>query len=1127
MQANSSWYGSRSSSISVRRWLFPVVIFGVLTLSQAFAGFTTGAAEPLGPSSPPLWLRYPSLSPDGKTIAFSFEGHLFLVPADGGLAQPLTAGPAHDTAPVWSHDGKSIAFASDRYGHYDVFLVSVEGGEARRLTTYSSDAIPVTFTPDGKFVVFSGHRIVSAKSSRFPNRRFPELYKVSIEGGRQPDLILTTPALNAQFDRAGQRLVYDDQKSYEDLWRKHITSAFAHDIWLFDLRSGNHTKLTTYAGEDRNPVWAPDENSLFYLSEQSGSLNVWHLPLTDGQPGTPKQVTRFEKNPVRFLSVSNAGDLCFGFDGEIYLLRANSESPKKVQVRIAIADSGPLRRTTPLSEGATEIALSPNGKEIAFVVRGDVYVASIEHGDTKRITNTAGQERNLCFSPDGRKLVFAFEQNGPWSLYEASIVQPKEKEPYFFDSTVVDIHPILENGQENFAPKYSPDGKEVAYLENRTTIRVLNLDAKQTRTILPGDRNYSYVDGDQWFDWSPDGKYFLATILQDGRYSREVALMNADGKQPITNLTESGYDSEHPVWSQNGKSMIWLTDKYGLHGDGNGAVQSDVQEMFFTQEAYDRFNLSPAEYDILKAKEEEEKKKKEGGKESKPEGAKEPSPTPEPTPKVEPVRIDLKDIEDRTVRLTLASSRLDQAVLSKDGEQLLYLARSDKGFDLWALKPRQKELKRLAQFEATEVEGIGFNYPQQLALDNEGKNAFVLVNGHINKVEIASSKMEPVKFTAEKEIDAASERAYFFEHMWRQMKEKFYDVNMNGVDWDYYKGVYARFLPYITDNRDFAEMMSELLGELNASHTGCRFFPHGGDQTASLGAFFDQSYQGPGLKIEEPIEKGPLTRAVGGEILPGMIIEKIDGQAIAPGIDVSALLNFKADKPSLLSVFDPVKNNRFEARIKPVSLGAEEELLYERWVKRRRELVDKLSGGTIAYVHVRNMTDRSYRDLFSDALGRGVARKALIVDTRFNPGGNLHDQLATFLDGRPYLKMVPRGQFIGWEPNRKWQRKSAVLGCEGNYSDGMLFPWLYQHFQIGKFLGMPIPGTGTSVWWEFQQDPTLLFGMPEIGRLDEEGHSMEKTQVEPDIEVMNDPKSVAEGRDLQIERAVAELMKGS
>ena len=1091
------------------------------------AGPVVVSADPLGPDNSPLWMRYPAISPDGRTIAFSFEGHLFVVPSTGGLAQPLTAGTAVDTSPVWSPDGKSIAFASDRYGNFDVFLISAEGGLARRLTTHSADEFPVCFTPDGQFVVFNAQKMVSAVSSKFPAiRRFPELYKVSIEGGKEPEMILVTPALNARFDKSGQHIIYDDQKGYEDLWRKHQTNAFAHDIWIYDTRTGDHTKLTTYLGDDRNPVWASDENSIYYLSEQSGSFNVWRLPLNHGQPGAPQQITRFEKNPIRFLSSSNSGDLCFGFDGEIYLLPFGANQPMKVPIRIAIADSTPERRVVPMTDGATEMMVSPNGKEIAFVVRGDVYVTGIEHGDTKRITNTPGQERNLSFSPDGRKLVFAAEYNKPWSLYEASITQPKEKEPYFSVSTVVDVHPILDNGQENFRPKYSPDGKEVAYLENRTTLKVLNLESKQTRLVLDGSHNYSYADGDQWFDWSPDGKWFLVTLNQPERYSREVGLVDAAGQQQITYLTKSGYSSDQPLWATNGKSMIWANEKFGLHGDGNGGrAQEDVFEMFFTQEAFDRFKLSPAEYDALKAREDEEKKKKETEKTK--ESKDQPSPPEqkkEEPPAVEPVKIDLKDIEDRTARLTLASSQLADIRLTKDGEQLVYLSRSDKGLDLWQLKPRSKDLKRLAQFESPEVEELGPRLPSQLAFDNEEKNVFVLAGGHISKVELASGKMEPVKFVAEKEFHGAAERSYLFEHMWRQEKEKFYVADMGGVDWDYYKQVYAKFLPYITNNRDFAEMMSEMLGELNASHTGCRYFPQGGDQTAALGAFFDQTYNGPGLKILEIVEKGPLVTARG-EIQGGMIIEKIDGITLTPGMDISPLLNLKAGKATLLSILDPAKNNRFDVAVKPVSQAEQINLLYDRWVKKRRDLVDRLSNGTIGYVHVRGMTDESYRETFSEALGRQQTKKALIVDTRYNGGGNLHDQLTTFLSGKPYLKFFPRGQYLGWEPGSKWYKRTAVIANEGDYSDGMLFPWVYKHFQVGKFIGMPVPGTGTAVWWEFQQDPTLVFGMPEVGFVDENGNYMEKTQVEPDIEVMNDPKSVGEGRDLQIERAVAELMK--
>jgi Tol biopolymer transport system component/C-terminal processing protease CtpA/Prc len=1081
-------------------------------------------------------MRYPAISPDGKNIAFSFEGHLFVVASTGGTAQPLTAGPAHDTAPVWSPDSKFIAFASDRFGHYNVFLTNIEGGSTRRLTSYSTDEIPTGFTPDGKYVVFSAHRMQSVKSSQLPmgalvgeaipTAALPELYRVSIEEGHEPEMILTTAALNAQFDRAGERLLYEDDKSYENLWRKHNTSSLAHDIWLFDQRSGRHAKLTTYVCENRNPVWAPDENSFFYLSEQSGSFNVWKLAIGGAGNSTPQQITHFEKNPVRFLSITVNGDLCFGYDGEIYLLPHGATGPAKVGIQIAVAGNSARKQQLHLSDGVTEIAVSPNGKEIAFVARGDVYAVSIEHGDTKRITNTPGQERNIAFSADGRKLVFSAEYDKAWSIYEASIVQSKDKEPYFFNSTIIDVHPILENGHENMLPKYSPNGDEVAYVENRAAIKVINLASKEARLVLPGDRNYSYSDDDLWFGWSPDGQWILVPFLQTGRWSTEVGLVDAKGKQPVINLTKSGYQNIQPLWTQGGRSMIWLSEKYGLHGDdGNeGDPQYDVYESFFAQEALNRFRLSPTDFQILKENEEKVKKKEDEDKNkgANVAGAKENDENP--ATKISPVAIELNRIESRTVRLTLASSRIVYVALSKDGEQLVYLAKSDKGFEVWLLKPRTKELKRLAEIESTPSDSVQF--PQQLFLGEEDKSAFVLVDGRINKVDLATAKIEPVKFDAEKEIDGAAEREYLFEHIWRQIKEKFYVADMHGVAWDYYKTVYGRFLPFITDNRDFTEMTSEMLGELNASHTGClQWAITSGDQTASLGAFFDQSYLGQGIKIEEVIEEGPLTQT-DPPLQAGMIIERIDNQAIMPGMDLSPLLNFKADKRVGLAIFDPAKNQRFVVTVKPISPREVDALLYKRWVRQRRELVDKLSNGQIGYIHVGRMVDPSFREALAESLGRQVDKKALVVDTRWNSGGHMHDELATFLNGSDYLKYVPRGQVLGSEPMRKWYRKTVLLINEGNYSDGLIFPWVYKHFRLGKLIGMPVANSGSFVWWETLQDPTLFFGIPEVGLEVGPGQFLERTQVDPDIQVMNDPESTAEGRDPQLERAVAELLKG-
>jgi tricorn protease len=392
---------------------------------------------------------------------------------------------------------------------------------------------------------------------------------------------------------------------------------------------------------------------------------------------------------------------------------------------------------------------------------------------TKRITNTSGQERTVSFSPDGRRLVFAAEYNRAWGIYEASIVQPKEKEPYFFNSTVIDIHPILENGQENFQPSYSPDGKEVAYLENRTTLKILNLDTKLTRVVLSGDLNYSYEDGDQWYDWSPDGRWFLVNFLDKERWNQEAGMVDSEGKQQLTNLTKSGYSNHEPQWLLGGKSMIWFSDRDGLRAPSySGETQIDVYQMFFTQEAFDRSKLSKAENEILKEKEGEGKKKKESHKDEEKEGD-------EPK-KAEPIAIDLNNLEDRTRRLTLGPALLEDATSSDDGETLVYLAKSVKGHELWSLKIRDRELKRLCELEALKPTSRGPGFPSILKLDKEGKNAFVLVGGRVFKVKLDDGKAEPVKFNAEKEINGAAERSYLFEHIWRQVREKFYEFLPRG-----------------------------------------------------------------------------------------------------------------------------------------------------------------------------------------------------------------------------------------------------------------------------------------------------------------------------------------------------------
>lgn len=1055
----------------------------------------------------PLWLRYPAISPDGKTILFEYKGDIYSVPSAGGTAVPLTIGDSYEFAPVWSHDGKSIAFASDRYGNFDVFVMPAGGGEAKRLTFHSAREIPSSFTADDKAVLFSAYRQELATNAQFPIGLMTQLYSVPVNGGRV-SLVLPVPALDATLSSKGDKLIYHDIKGYESDWRKHHTSSVTRDVWVYDFNTKTYTQLTTFAGEDRNPVFDANDNDFYYLTEQSGSFNVFKSSLTD--PTKSTAVTHFSKNPVRFLTRAQNNTLCFGYDGDIYTLQPGGE-PRKVSVRIDVDGRETLDKIVPVNEGFTEAKLSPNGKEFAYVFRGEIFVTSMEGGITKRITNTPWQERSVDFSPDGRSLVYAVEKGNSWDVYRVSIV--RKEEPYFYASTVLKEEPVVATPAEEFQPTFSPDGKEVAYLENRVTLKVINLESKATRTILPAQYNYSYADGDQYYQWSPDSKWFLVQYAYPERlFTPEVGLVSADGKGEIHNLTLSGYDSFMPKWVLDGKMMIWGSDRQGTRQQSGDLFSWDVYGMFFTKAAFDRFKLSKEEFALVK--EQEEKEKKEAGEKSKSKEEKKETAAKDSAKKE--VVIDWTNLTERKARLTTYTSPANDWVLSKDGEKLFYLTVFDKGNDLWVTELRTKETKLFTKLGAHRV---------SMELSGDGKFLFLLADGKPMKIDVESGKSEPVKTGGEMVLKHSDERDYIFEHAWRQFKEKFYVADLQGVDWDYYRTVYMKFLPYINNNYDFAEMLSEMLGEANASHTGCRYNyrPPNSDETADLGLLYDFSYTGNGVKIAEVVEGGPVDKAAS-KIRAGQILEQIDGQPITPAIDFYQLLNRKVGKLTLLSLFDPAAGTRWEESMKPIPAGEMNELLYKRWVKARREEVDKLSDGKIGYVHVRAMNDASMRTVLDEALGRNVEKKALIVDTRFNGGGNIHEQLSDFLSGKKYFDIIPHGQYVGSEPYDKWTKPSIVLIGESNYSDAHLFPVAYKLKGIGKTLGMPVPGTGTFVWWEAQIDPTLVFGIPMGGWRMPDGKFCENNQLEPDIKVRNEPAIMTAGRDQQIEAAVKEML---
>lgn len=1058
----------------------------------------------------PLWLRDVQISPDGTEIAFCYKGDIYKVPANGGTATQLTTQASYECSPIWSPDSKQIAFASDRNGNFDLFVMSADGGAARRLTTHSASEIPSTFTTDGNYILFSASIQDPANSALFPTSAMTELYKVPVTGGRT-EQVLGTPAEMVCFDKSGKTFLYQDRKGFEDEWRKHHTSSITRDVWLYDSENGKHTNLTAHAGEDRNPVFAPDGQTVYFLSERDGStFNVYSFPISS--PQSLKTVTHFKTHPVRFLSMGSNGTLCYTYDGEIYTQK-QGDKPQKVKIDIIRDDQNTIADLN-FSNGATSATVSPDGKQVAFIVRGEVFVTSADYNTTKQITHTPAREAGLTFSPDNRTLAYASERNGNWELYMAKIA--RKEEANFPNATAIEEEVLLPSDKtERTYPQFSPDGKELAFIEDRNRLMVINLETKKVRQVTDGSTWFSTGGGFD-YSWSPDGKWFTLEFIGNRHdpYS-DIGMVSAQGGK-IINLTNSGYTSGSPRWVLDGNAILFITERYGMRAHASWGSLNDVMLVFMNQDAYDKFRLSKEDYELQKELEKEQKNTTEAKKNDKKKGDNKEKSEEKKEEKVKDIVVELNNIEDRIVRLTPNSSDLGSAIITKDGETLYYLSAFEGGYDLWKMNLRKKDTKLLHKMDAGWA---------NMEMDKDGKNLFLLGSNTMQKMGTDSESLKPISYQAHVKMDLAAERDYMFNHVYKQEQKRFYNLNMHGIDWDAMTKAYHKFLPHIDNNYDFAELLSEYLGELNVSHTGGRFRPQlKGDATATLGLLYDWNHNGKGLLISEVVEKGPFDHARS-KVKAGNIIEKIDGQEITPESDYSVLLNGKARKKTLVTLYNPQTKERWEEVVVPVSNGVMSDLLYARWVKQRAADVDKWSNGRLGYVHIESMGDDSFRSVYSDILGKYNNREGIVIDTRFNGGGRLHEDIEILFSGKKYFTQVVRGREACDMPSRRWNKPSIMVQCEANYSNAHGTPWVYSHQKIGKLVGMPVPGTMTSVSWETLQDPTLVFGIPVIGYRLPDGSYLENSQLEPDIKVANSPETVVKGEDTQLKAAVDELLK--
>ena len=1072
------------------------------------------------------WLRASSISPDGNTIVFEYQGDLYTVSAKGGEARQLTSNPAYDGYPKYSPDGKWIAFTSERNGSMDVFVISPNGGKPRRLTTNSATETLQGWL-DNTHVLYTSNLQPAVSDISFPGD-FQQVYCVDIDAHR-PTMFSTIPMEDISINAKGQ-LLYHNNKGYEDHWRKHHVSPICRDIYLTQA-SGKRTftKLNTDSCEHRTPIWTPDANSYYYTSEKDGTINIYKTNLTTH---ATTQLTHHKGYPVRYLSSSANGTLCYSWDGELYTLREGGK-PQKVTITLTSDDNQRINQPQTLTHGASQLATNKSEKEFVFILRGEVYVTNMDYSTTRRITNTIEDEADPTLSPDGRMIVYASERNNNWGIYATTLVNDKDKG--FTYATDLKETPLLVGKEPYTSPVFSPDGKKIAYLANKTEIRVYDLKTKQSTVVMPASRMFAYTDNAQQFEWSPDSKWILTEYMgTDGWNNTDIAVISADGKE-VHNITNSGYSDGSPRWALNGKAVTFTSDRAGYRSHGSWGAERDGYIVYLDREAYALSNMSKEDKQLYEDnKKEQEKnvdkdKKDKKDKDSKDNNSEDKNSKNKKNGKkdadkadtdkakeaktdtVVSLKLDFTDCDKRIKRLTVNSSAMSEGYLTPDGKKYFYLTSFEGGTDLW--------VHNLEDY-STRIFKKGFGYAQLLP-DSTGNSLFVC-NGSLSKFNLNDGSSKNISFMAEYTDNDTAKMAYVYHHIKSQITQRFADRNYHGANFKALADHYETFLPYITNYRDFSELGSELVGELNCSHTGLKYRASiSAPATAVLGAFYDPDYTGDGLKIVEIIKGSPLD-VVDHKVKAGHIIKQINHQPIEAGKDYFPLLTGKLGERTLLTI-DDENGKSYEIYVKPISNGTQTSLLYNRWVDQRAQIVEHETNGQVGYIHVKAMDSQSFRNTYSQLLGKYRSCKAIIIDERHNGGGWLHNDLAILLSGRKYMEFESRGQKLGIDPFTQWTKPSCVMVTENCYSNANGFPYTYKALGIGKLIGAPMAGTMTAVWWENLANGRVTLGIPEIYCRDNNGRTLENNTLYPNIESHNSPEDLISGYDRQLMRAIEEM----
>lgn len=1010
-------------------------------------------------------------------------------------SQPLHANPVWGARfPALSPDGKMLSFSY--YG--DIWTVDAGGGKAERLTVSKGYESISSWSPDGKWIAFQTDRwgnsdiCIMPVDGGAPPRRLtyysigdglqgwsPDgkyvifssirhtlryaLYRVSINGGL-PEPIIAFTAGDPHFLQDGRTFFFSRRGAR--WWRRKYRGGADSEIWKKTLPDGQSFRITNSPGRDAYPMYSAIDGKLYFLSNRGAYManNLWRMNVD----GTAAEQMTFETEDIHFPTISNDGTLIvYETFGHLYTYDITQGESRKIPITVTEDFKENPYCFADYSGDVSEFALSPKEDEIAFIVHGEIFVMElkegIETGKVTRITNTPYIEKHISWHPEKEMLIYSSTEDGDMDIFT---IEPTSEEK-FHEGLAFKKHKVLDSPDTEVKAHFSPDGDKIAYFKHQRTLFVMDNN---------GDNNIQLCkDNDVlWIDWAPDSRWitFSRTVLG---WREDIFVVPADGSQEPVNISNHPNDDYQPMWSSNGRRIAYASR------NATGDLWLKYIFLYREDEEKDDEYWEDAQHDS--------------------------SDTPNA------VEIDFEDIEERTHTVTKVSGYYYRWTQSPDGKQFAVHSVTQDKHDIWTIDWRGKELKRITH------SGVD---PEQFFISKDRKTVFYLTDkGNMHHADIASARSMPHHFSVEIEIDTYEERKQVFNEAWWALQDGFYDSDFHGIDWRAMYDKYREFALQMRTFQGFHSVISQMMGELNASHLGIWKRGRREETTGALGIVPDAGYRGDGVRIKSIIPDTPASEERAG-LSPGDIIVAINEKKIKQGENFYALMLNLNDKEIMLTVQST--GRRRNVKIKPTTPSRILNQIDKNWVKANRDFVHETSDNRLGYVYIASMGDENLKQFMTD-LYKEMNKDGLIIDIRYNGGGHIHDELLTILRRtEPYAYSVGRDEEKQYSSHFRYDKPTVMIINEYCYSDAEIFPAAFKELGLGKLIGVPTFGAviGTN-------NITLLdgsrFRIPGTGWYRMSGKNLENIPVEPDIYVENSPEMDGSSSDDQLRRAIEVLLE--